>query len=71
MEILRGAGTTPRDFILTPFALFLARSASAARQGDPAVSLPTYVPAENLAFVEANRTRIESDLRSLQSQAAR
>lgn len=69
VRLLKEAGTTPRDFILTPFALFLARSVSAAKQGDPTVSPPPYVPAENLAFVEANRTRIDSDLRSLQGQA--
>ncbi len=69
VKLLKEAGTTPRDFILTPFALFLARSVSAAKQGDPTVSPPPYVPAENLAFVEANRTRIDSDLRTLQGQA--
>lgn len=66
VRLLKEAGTSPRDFILTPFALFLARSISAARQGDPTVTPPAYVPAENVAFVEANRTRIENDLRTLQ-----
>lgn len=70
IKILNEAGTTPRDFILTPFALFLARSVSAAKQqGDPSASPPAYVPRENVSFVEANRTRIENDLRTLQNQS--
>ena len=69
VALMKEAGTTPRDFILTPFSLYLAGKASAAKQGNPAVTLPPYAPGENVAFFDANRVRIDTMFKSNQGQA--
>ena len=68
VSLMKEAGTTPRDFILTPFSLYLAGKASVAKQGNPAVTLPPYAPGENVAFFDANRSRIEAMFKSIQGQ---
>lgn len=69
VSLMKESGTTARDFILTPFSLYLAGKASIAKQGNPAVSLPPYAPSENVTFFDSNRARVETMFKNIQGQA--
>ncbi len=68
VALLKEAGTTPRDYVLTSFSLVTATMGSFIRQSNPDSAMPAYIPSENITFFEANRTRIENDFRTYQGQ---
>lgn len=68
VALLKEAGTTPRDYVLTSFSLVTATMGSFIRKSSPDAAMPAYIPAENIAFFESNRTRIETDFKSYQAQ---
>ncbi len=69
--LIKGSGWSVRDYLLTSYALFTARTFSGVQQSQPGVALPAYVSAENLAFVRANQARIDAAFRTFEQEAER
>jgi hypothetical protein len=61
--LIKSAGWSVRDYLLTSYALLAAKTFSGVQQAQPGVSLPAYVSRENLAFVRANQTRVDAAFR--------
>ncbi|MBV9127721.1 MAG: hypothetical protein JO117_06495 [Verrucomicrobia bacterium] len=61
--LIREAGWSVREYLLTTFSLFVGTMFSGV-QGNP----PPYVSPENLAFVRANLPRIQADFRRLETE---
>jgi hypothetical protein len=62
-DVLKRAGTTPREFVMTMVAYLQAATTSAALDADPKARIPAGQNTDNVEFVRAHRTEIEPILR--------
>jgi hypothetical protein len=58
-DVLKRAGTTPREFVTTMAAYLEAATASAALDADTKARIPAGQNAENVEFVRAHRAEID------------
>lgn len=57
--LLKRAGTTPRDFVMTMAAYLQAATTSAALDANPNARIPAGQSADNVEFVRARRAEID------------
>lgn len=62
-DVLKRAGTNPKDFVMTIAAYLQAAKTSAALDADPNARIPAGQSAENVEFVRANRAEIDRLMR--------
>jgi hypothetical protein len=62
-DVLKRAGTTPTEFVMTMAAYLQAATTSAALDADPNARVPAGQNAENVEFVRAHRAEIEKLMR--------
>jgi hypothetical protein len=58
LAIIKSAGMTPREFVMTSFSLTLAMVYADLLRVQPATPLPEYVVRENVGFVRKNEERL-------------
>jgi len=58
-DLLKRAGTTPRDFVMTMAAYLQAATTSAALDANPNARIPAGQNADNVEFVRARRAEID------------
>jgi hypothetical protein len=62
-DLLKRAGTTPRDFVMTMVAYLQASTTSAALDANPNARIPANQNADNVEFVRARRAEIAMIMR--------
>lgn len=62
-DLLKRAGTTPRDFVMTMVAYLQAATTSAALDANPSARIPANQNADNVEFVRARRAEIAKIMR--------
>lgn len=62
-DLLKRAGTTPRDFVMTMGAYLQAATTSAALDANPNARIPAGLSADNVEFVRARRAEIDKLMR--------
>jgi hypothetical protein len=65
---IREAGTTPRDFVLTPMVLFLTADNARFKQSGDSTRWPM-ISAENLAFFEQNEAELAEKIEAIETLA--
>jgi len=65
LAVIKSAGMTPREFVMTSFALTLAMVYADALRVQPTTPLPDYVLRENIGFVRKNEERLAKLFQSL------
>jgi len=58
-DLLKRAGTTPRDFVMTTAAYLQAATTSAALDANPNARIPAGQSADNVEFVRSRRAEID------------
>ena len=62
-DVLKRAGTTPKDFVMTIAAYLQAATTSAALDADPNARIPAGQNTDNVEFVRAHRAEIDRIMR--------
>lgn len=67
--ILKSAGTTSRDFVMTMFSVMFATTGQMMKQAEQ--PLPAFIPADNVALAEKNAARFREVMNSVDSLTKR
>lgn len=62
-DLLKRAGTTPRDFVMTMGAYLQAATTSAALDANPSARIPAGQSSDNVEFVRSRRAEIDKVMR--------
>lgn len=65
LAIIKGAGMTPREFVMTSYSLIVAMVHADLLRVQPATPLPDYVVRENVIYVRKNEDRLAKLFQSL------
>ena len=69
--VLKAAGMSDRDYVLSLFSVMFATSGQMMKQYTPDKPLPAYIPAENVALAEKDPARFREVVRNLDHLTAR